>query len=299
MERNTQLAVIIGAIIIVAAGAYWWMSSSNQTVQIQQKGSDTLLVLAQNWAETYMESHGKTEIVVSGGGSGTGISALINKQIDIADASRQIKQTEIDTANDGGVNPVEWKVALDGISVIVNKDNPLDELSYAQIRGIYNGDITNWSEIDREDGVVVAYGRQSTSGTYVYFNEEVLDEDDYRADKQQLAGNAEIVEAVINDPNGVGYVGVAYAEARKDELKIVSVKKADTDIAYQPTSANIASGEYPISRYLYIYTNGIPDGVVADYIEFILSSEGQEIVSEVGYIALPQAILSVQEDKLG
>ena len=298
MERNTRLAIIIGLVIIVATG-YWWMTSSNQTVQIQQKGSDTLLVLAQNWAETYMESHSKIEIVVSGGGSGTGISALINMQIDIADASRSIKQTEIDSANDNGVNPVEWKVALDGISVIVNKDNPLDELSYSQIKGIYNGDVTDWSEVGGEDGVVVAYGRQSTSGTYVYFNEEVLDEDDYRADKQQLAGNAEIVEAVINDPNGIGYVGVAYAEARRDELKIVSVKKADTDSAYQPTSANIASGEYPISRYLYVYTDGIPDGVVADYIEFILSSEGQEIVSEVGYIALTEEILNEQLNKLG
>jgi phosphate transport system substrate-binding protein len=299
MERNIRLAIVIGLFIIVVAAGYWWMTSSNQTVQIQQKGSDTLLVLAQNWAEIYMESHSKIEIVVSGGGSGTGISALINKQIDIADASRSIKQTEIDSANDNGVNPVEWKVALDGISVIVNKDNLLDELSYSQIRGIYNGEVTNWSEIGGEDGVVVAYGRQSTSGTYVYFNEEVLDEDDYRADKQQLAGNAEIVEAVINDPNGIGYVGVAYAEARRDELKIVSVKKADTDTAYQPTSANIASGDYPISRYLYIYTDEIPTGAVADYIEFILSSEGQDIVSKVGYIPLPQSISSEQLDKLG
>jgi phosphate transport system substrate-binding protein len=299
MERNTRLAVVIGLVIIVVAAGYWWMTSNNQNVQIQQKGSDTLLVLAQNWAETYMESHSKIEIVVSGGGSGTGISALINNQIDIADASRSIKQTEIDLANDNGINPVEWKVALDGISVIVNVNNPLNELSYAQIREIYNGTVKNWLEIGGEDGVVVAYGRQSTSGTYVYFNEEVLDEDDYRADKQQLAGNAEIVEAVINDPNGVGYVGVAYAEARKDELKIVSVKKADADIVYQPTSANIASGDYPISRYLYIYTDGIPEDTVADYVEFILNNEGQEIVSEVGYIPLPQSILSEQLNLLG
>jgi phosphate transport system substrate-binding protein len=299
MKGNTRLAIIIGLAVIIAAVGYWWISNSTQTVQIQQKGSDTLLILAQNWAETYIEKNRNTVIVVSGGGSGTGISALINKQIDIADASREIKQTEIDSAKDNGVNPVEWKVALDGISVIVNVNNPIGELSYSQIRGIYNGDITNWSEISGEDGVVVAYGRQSTSGTYVYFNEEVLEEDDYRADKQQLAGNAEIVEAVINDPNGIGYVGVAYAEVRRGELKIVSVSKADADMAYQPTSANIASGDYPISRYLYIYTDGIPEGAVADYIEFILSSEGQEIASEVGYIALPQAILREQLDKLG
>jgi phosphate transport system substrate-binding protein len=273
-------------------------SSSPETIQIQQKGSDTLLVLAQNWAEAYMEDK-NVEIVVSGGGSGTGISALINKQIDIADASRQIKQKEIDTAGDVGVDPVEWKVALDGISIIVNKDNPMDELSYDQLRRIYNGSVVDWSEVGGEDGVIVAYGRQSTSGTYVYFNEEVLDEDDYRTDKQQLAGNAEIVEAVIQDSNGVGYVGVAYAEARKGELKIVSVSKTESDPVYQPTTDNIASGKYPISRYLYVYTDGVPEGGIADYLGFILSGEGQALANDVGYIALPQSILSEQLERLG
>ena len=299
VKRNTNLIIAIGAIIIIAAAGIYWMSSNQpKTVQIQQKGSDTLLVLAQNWAEEYMEDQENVEIVVSGGGSGTGISALINKQIDIADASRSIKSTEIDDAQNNGVNPEEWKVALDGISVILNKNNPLTELSYEQIRGIYNGSIVNWSEIGGVEGVVVAYGRQSTSGTYVYFNEEVLDEDDYRADKQQLAGNSEIVEAVINDPNGIGYVGVAYAEARKDELTIASVNKGNTDQAYQPTPSNIASGDYPISRYLYVYTDGIPDGAVQEYLKFILSGEGQDIVEQVGYIGLPQQILSEQLSKL-
>jgi phosphate transport system substrate-binding protein len=268
------------------------------TVQIQQKGSDTLLVLAQNWAEDYMSDNSNVEIVVSGGGSGTGISALINKQIDIADASRQIKQTEIDAAKEVDVNPVEWKVALDGISLIVNSENPIDELSYNQLRGIYNGSITNWSEVGGIDAPVITYGRQSTSGTYVYFNEEVLDEDDYRADMNQMAGNADIVEAVINDPNGIGYVGVAYAEARRDELKIASVKRQATSQAYQPTSVNIANGNYPVSRYLYVYTNGIPEGAVKDYIKFMLSSEGQGVVVEVGYIDLPQSILTEQLNKL-
>jgi phosphate transport system substrate-binding protein len=299
MDRNMTIA-LIAAVVIAAIGGYWWMTSSSpETIQIQQKGSDTLLVLAQNWAEAYMEDNKNVEIVVSGGGSGTGISALINKQIDIADASRQIKQKEIDSAGEVGVDPVEWKVALDGISIIVNKDNPIDELSYDQLRSIYNGSVVDWSEVDGEDGVIVAYGRQSTSGTYVYFNEEVLEEDDYRTDKQQLAGNAEIVEAVIQDGNGVGYVGVAYAQARKGELKIVSVKKTEPDSAYQPTTDNIASGKYPISRYLYVYTDGVPEGRIADYLEFILSGEGQDLANDVGYIALPQSILSEQIERLG
>ncbi len=274
-------------------------SAQQKTVQIQQKGSDTLLVLAQNWAEAYMTDNKNVEIVVSGGGSGTGISALINRQIDIADASRQIKQQELDAAKEVGVNPVEWKVALDGISVIVNKANNIEELSYDQLRGLYNGSITNWSDVGGTSSTVVAYGRQSTSGTYVYFNEEVLKEDDYRSDMNQMAGNADIVEAVINDQNGIGYVGVAYAEARKDELKIASVKLSKKSESYQPTVTDIANGNYPISRYLYVYTDGTPDGAVKDYIKFMLSSEGQDIVGEIGYIALPQALLTEQLSKLG
>jgi len=298
MNRNTTL-IALTAVVVIAIGGFWWFTSRPQeTVQIQQKGSDTLLVLAQNWAETYMAGEKNIEIVVSGGGSGTGISALINNQIDIADASRQIKQKEIDAANEGNVNPVEWKVALDGISLIVNINNPLNEISYDQLRQIYNGSIENWAEVNGTPGVVVAYGRQSTSGTYVYFNEEVLDEDDYRADKQQLAGNAEIVEAVINDPNGIGYVGLAYADARKDELKILKVKKQDAGTSYPPTSSNIANGNYPVSRYLYIYTDGIPEGAVAEYIKFILGSEGQDLVNKVGYISLPDSITSEQLSKL-
>jgi len=299
MNKTSYIVIIAVSIIIVAAGGYYWMTTQQpSTVQIQQKGSDTLLILAQNWAENYMSDNQNVEIVVSGGGSGTGISALINKQIDIADASRQIKQTEIDAAKEVGVDPVEWKVALDGISIIVNTESEIDELSYNQLRGIYNGSITNWSVVGGTDAPVITYGRQSTSGTYVYFNEEVLEEDDYRVDMNQMAGNAEIVEAVINDPNGIGYVGVAYAEARKDELKIVSVKRQTSSQAYQPTSTNIANGNYPVSRYLYIYTNEVPEGAVKDYIKYMLSSEGQEVVLEVGYIDLPQEILAEQLNKL-
>ena len=299
MSKTSYIIIIAVILVIVAVSGYYWMTTQQpSTVQIQQKGSDTLLVLAQNWAEDYMSENSNVEIVVSGGGSGTGISALINKQIDIADASRQIKQQEIDAAKEVDVNPVEWKVSLDGISLIINSENNLDELSYNQLRGIYNGSITNWSEVGGIDAPVITYGRQSTSGTYVYFNEEVLDEDDYRVDMNQMAGNADIVEAVINDPNGIGYVGVAYAEARKDELKIVSVRRQATSQAYQPTSANIANGNYPVSRYLYVYTNGIPEGAVKDYIKFMLSSEGQEVVVEVGYIGLPQAIRTEQLNKL-
>lgn len=299
MKRRTTLIMAITAIAAVAAAGYYWTNGNRtKTILIQQKGSDTLLFLAQNWAENYIDENKNVEIVISGGGSGTGITALINKQIDIADASRQVKQRELETASQAGVHPVEWKVALDGISIIINKNNPVNELSYEQLRRIYNGSVVDWSEIGGDEGTVVAYGRQSTSGTYVYYNEEVMDKDDFRADKQQLAGNAEIVEAVINDPNGIGYVGVAYSDARRDELKIVSVRRVFSDQAYQPTPENIASGDYPVSRYLYVYTDGAPEGAVAEYLEYILNDEGQEVVGELGYIPLPPLVVREQLDKL-
>jgi phosphate transport system substrate-binding protein len=291
---------ILGVIVVIAVAGLFWVSGSQlSTVQVQQKGSDTLLFLAQGWAEAYMAVNGSVEVVVSGGGTGTGITSLINRMIDIADASREIKGSEVETAREAGVDPVEWVVAIDGISIVLNKANPVSELSYDQLRGIYNGSVRNWSEVGGEDGVVIAYGRQSTSGTYVYFNEEVLSGDDFRTDTQQLAGSSEIVEAVVNDPNGIGYVGVAYSEARRDEVRTVSVRKAEGEEAYQPTAVNIASGDYPISRYLYVYTDGVPQGAVAGYLKFILSGEGQRIAEKAGFIELPQEILDEQLAKLG
>lgn len=295
-----MIVALIAIIIIACSGYYYWTTTqAPQTVQIQQKGSDTLLVLAQNWAEKYMVAHKNVQIVVSGGGSGTGISALINKQTDIADASREIKQSEIESAKQNGVNPIEWKVALDGISIIVNKANTIRELDIPKLRGIYNGSFTNWSQVGGANAPIVTYGRQSTSGTYVYFQEEILGNKDYRKDMNQLAGNAEIVNAVINDPNGIGYVGVAYAEARKTELTIVSMKKTATSTAYQPTSENILNRNYPIARYLYVYTNGVPKGAIKEYIAYMIGTDGQNVVDDVGFIKLPQSVVSEQLGKLG
>ncbi|UCH57737.1 MAG: PstS family phosphate ABC transporter substrate-binding protein [Candidatus Bathyarchaeota archaeon] len=299
MRKESVLVLFFAAIVVAAIGFFLMATTQPSTVQIQQKGSDTMLILAQNWAEAYMDRGGGVEVVVSGGGTGTGISALINRIIDLADASRPIKQEEREAAEARGVSPVEWRVTLDGISVIVNRANVVGELDYDQLRRIYNGSVTSWSQVGGADAPVVAYGRQSTSGTYVYFNEEVLEGDDFRPDKNQMAGNSDIVEAVINDPNGIGYVGVAYAEARREELRIISVRLDAASSAYQPTGKNIASGDYPISRFLLLYTDGIPTGAAADYLGFVLSPEGQEIVEALGYISLPQGLRVEQIDRLG
>ncbi|MBS7614663.1 PstS family phosphate ABC transporter substrate-binding protein [Candidatus Bathyarchaeota archaeon] len=251
---------------------------------IVQKGSDTLLIVAQRWAEEYMNKHSAVSISVAGGGSGVGFSALAQKTTDIADASREIKSSEIQTAKSNGVNPVEWVVGLDGIAIVVNKGNPITEMTMEQLEKIYNGTYTNWKQVGGNDATIITYGRQSTSGTYDFFREHVLHNKNFRADNRELAGNAEIVNSVMGDVNGIGYVGVAYTK-KGVNVKIVRIKSAADATAYEPSVENIKSGTYPIARKLYIYTNGVPTGTLADYVAFILGPEGQQILEEVGYIS--------------
>jgi len=294
------IAVAVLALVVVSSIAFIYLSQQGQqtTYTINQKGSDTMLILAQNWAEEYMKKHPEAQIAVSGGGSGTGIAALINKQVDIADASREITDKEIEQAKANGVNPTEWKVALDGISVIVHPDNPVSELSLDQLKAIYNGSFTNWRRLGGNDAVIVVYGRQTNSGTYVYWKEHVLKNQDYRNDMQALNGNADIVEAIAKDKNGIGYVGVAYASQRSKEVNILKVKKDSSSPGILPTPETVTDGTYPISRYLYVYTNGIPKGVVKDYVRWILGPEGQKIVEQVEYIPLPNEVINEQWAKL-
>lgn len=317
-NRSLMIGIVAVAIILVAAvGGYYALTPTGQqtqttvsraetvvtapgeTVAINQKGSDTLLVLAQRWAEEYMKTHPNAKIAVSGGGSGTGIAALINGQIDIADSSREIKQSEIDEAKAKGITPVEWRVALDGISAIVHPSNPTGELTIEQLGLIYRGNLTNWKQLGGPDLPIITYGRQSNSGTYVYWKEHVLGNKDYRADMQSLNGNSDIVDAVSKDKNAIGYVGIAYAESRRSEVKILAVKKDAGSPAVMPTQSTILDGSYPISRYLYVYTNGIPSGEINQYIKWILGPQGQAVVSQVEYIPIPGFVAEEQTQMLG
>ncbi|MEM2094274.1 MAG: PstS family phosphate ABC transporter substrate-binding protein [Candidatus Bathyarchaeia archaeon] len=249
------------------------------------KGSDTLLVVAQRWAEEFMVKNPKVRISVAGGGSGVGFAALIDGTTDIADASREIKASETEAAKSKGVKPVEWTVGLDGISIVVNPNNPVNELSMEQLEKIYNGTYKNWREVGGNDAPIVTYGRQSTSGTYDFFREHVLHNKNFRADNRELAGNAEIIQSVQGDRNGIGYVGVAYTKQGVN-VKILKIKTMANGAPYEPTLANIKSGVYPIARKLYIYTNGVPTGTLGSYVAFILGPEGQKILEDVGYISL-------------
>jgi len=259
---------------------------------ITVKGSDTIVVMGQKWAEVYMQNHPEAAIQVTGGGSGVGIAALINGTTDIANASRKIKTSERDKAKQAGYYPEEFKVAMDSLAIVVNAANPIKELSLKQVMGIYTGRINNWNEVGGPNQSILRYCRESSSGTYAFLKEEVLKNKDYAADCQTMPGTSAIANAVSKDPAGVGYGGAAYY-TKQPGVKILSIKKDDKSPAINPVKPDGTldyeatwSGTYPIWRYLYMYTGFKPQGEIKAYLDWILSPEGQKIVEEIGYVPL-------------
>lgn len=254
---------------------------ANETITV--KGSDTMVILAQRWAEIYMSKNPNVTIQVTGGGSGTGISALINGTTDICNSSRPMKQAEKEKLKQRyNTLGVEIKVARDGLSVYVNENNPVKELTLEQLKLIYTGKITNWKEVGGPDARIILYTRENNSGTYVYFKDYVLGGADYAATCQSMPGTASVVNAVAKDKFGIGYGGAAYSKG----IRSIAIKKTATSTAYEPTIENIKSGNYPISRFLYMYTRSKPTGAVKAFIDWVLSEEGQSIVSKVGYFPI-------------
>ena len=292
------IAVVI-IVIVAALGAALLMGDGNGGEDgdetITQKGSDTLLELMQNCAERFHENYTDTAVEVTGGGSGTGIAALIAGEVDVAQASRGMKQSEKDELPDW----VEFKVAIDGIAIIVHEDNSLSELTVEQLRGIYNGTYTNWNQVGGEDIDIVAYGRQSTSGTYAFFQEEILNEEDYRADMQQMAGNAAIVDSVKLDEAGIGYVGIGYAQSATG-IEIVELAEEAGGTYYSPLDSEVVyGGDYVLARYLFLYTDGAPTDIQLIWISWVLSPEGQAIVGETGFYPLSSVVIAEEVAKLG
>jgi phosphate transport system substrate-binding protein len=247
------------------------------------KGSDTMVLLAQWWAENYMKSHPYLIIQVNGGGSGTGIAALINGTTDICQSSRPIKEQEraaFRTKYQRDV--VEIKVALDAIGVYVNEANPALELSLSQVRDIYTGRITDWREVGGAPARIILYSRENNSGTYEFFKEHVLGNADFALRAQTLSGNAAVVSAVSKDRNGVGYGGVAFAKG----VKTLAIKKDAASAAVAPDFAHVADGSYPISRFLYWYLPNEPGGEIERLVDWATSEEGQALVKEVGYFPI-------------
>lgn len=265
-------------IMLLLTAALSTALSASTTITV--KGSDTIVIMAQRWAEIYMEKNPDVTIQVTGGGSGVGISALINGTTDICNSSRPMKSSEREKLkqryNSLGV---EVKVAKDGLSLYLNESNPVQELSMDQIKQIYLGKVTNWKQVGGADAKIIVYGRENSSGTYVYFKDNVLGGADFTSSMQSMPGTAAVVNAVAKDKNAIGFGGAAYAKG----IKFAKVKKDADSPAYEPTEENVKSGDYPISRYLYLYLRSKPTGAMKQYIDWILSPEGQQIVSKVGY----------------
>ena len=261
--------------------------SNSSTKYIENKGSDTIVNLALAWAETYQNENADVRISVTGGGSGTGIAALINNTVDIANASRSIKEEEIESANANGVNPVEHVIARDAIAVIVNPENPVSELTLQQLSDIYSGKINNWSAVGGEDRRIVRLSRETNSGTHIYFLETVLRLGDkenktlFSTDTLLLPSSEGIILEVRQNPNAIGYDGLVYVP---DDLKMIAIAKEDGGAYVLPSIPTVNDKSYPIARDLYMYTDGEPTGVVADYLAWILSDEAQEIVAELGFV---------------
>ena len=270
-------------LMCIIAAAFLAVSSLSAEEKITVKGSDTMVILAQRWAERYMLAHKDVSVQVTGGGSGTGISALINGTTDICNASRPMKPAERDKLKQRfGSRGVEIKCAQDGLSLYVNESNSITELSMQQIKDIYTGKMTNWKDVGGQDQRIILYGRENNSGTYVYFKDNVLQGEDFAATMQSMPGTAAVVNAVSKDKWGIGYGGAAYGKGIR-ELKVKSDAKST---AYAPTLENIKSGMYPVSRFLFMYVKNRPAGAMKEYIDWILGEEGQKIVSDVGYFPI-------------
>jgi phosphate transport system substrate-binding protein len=265
---------------------------------VQIKGSDTLINLVQRLSEVYMERNKGSAIAVTGGGSGTGIAALINGKADIADASRDMKAKEVAQAQDAGIDPKRVVIALDGLSVIVNGNNPVTKLTMDEIGKIYRGEITNWKDVGGDNKPITLYGRQSNSGTFVLFMEMVL-KGDYSPRMRRMNGNSQIVEAVKADATGIGYVGVGYVKNAAGIIVLEVAAFKGAPYASPLNTEDVKTGKYPIARPLNQYVNGTPRGAVRDFIAFELSPEGQKIVEEQGFFPIPREYVEFNKRSIG
>jgi len=272
----------------VVAGAIAVSMSADARTLIQNKGSDTLVNVAQAWAEAYREVNPDVAVAVSGGGSGTGIAAMINGTVDIANASRSMKDKEVDQAKANGQNPIEHVVGYDALAVFINKNNPADTLSIPQLAEIYgeDGATTKWTDIGIEvpgcEGQeIVLVSRQNNSGTFAYFREAVLGERrDYKLGTRDMHGSKDVVDLVEHTPCAIGYSGLAYAT---DRVKMACIATEDGGPCVSPSVATASDHSYPIARPLFMYTSGEPTGAIKEYLDWILSDAGQCIILKKGY----------------
>ncbi len=288
MKKIYLITLLMVILVSGCAGNNNNPTGNSISQEIEIKGSDTLLQSVSNLAEAYTKNNPKARISVTGGGSGTGIAALINGEIDIADASRPIKEKEVQQAKERSIEPWEFIIARDTLSVIVHNNNPVTKLTKDEIGSIYSGKITNWKEVGGNDQKITLYGRQSTSGTYAYFMENIV-KDDYSPHMRNMEGNQAILDAVKQDRTSIGYVGIGYILTSKGTpvpgIKIISIAEKQGTPYISPQDGN---SQYPISRALYQYFSGKPEknSAIHNFLLFELSADGQEIVKRSGFFSI-------------
>ena len=286
MLKKTVLLfpVVIASIFLISIPVF-----SKNSNSLQVKGSDTMVNLVQSWAEEFMKTQPDSFIAVTGGGSGTGLAALINGSSEMAASSREIKAQEVELAKKKGVDPKEFKVALDGLAVVVNNSNPVKQLTLDQLAGIFTGKILNWKDVGGIDSKIVILSREVNSGTHVYFKEHVLrkgdakSQEEFSPDALLLPSSQAIADEVKQNPSAIGYFGMGYIG--KDH-QAVSVAKDTVSAPVYPSVDAVISGEYPISRPLFIYTNGEPQGAVKQFLDYILSPAGQALVTKMDFVPI-------------
>jgi phosphate transport system substrate-binding protein len=280
-------AVTLGIALVLISGCSRQEDSTGSEQRfITIKGSDTMVHLVSSWAETFMKQNPDMEVSVTGGGSGTGIAALLNGTTNICAASRKIKNKELELALRKNIHPHEIVVAKDGIAVVVHPDNPVKELTLQQLSKIFTEKSFRWSDVGGHDEEILVLSRESSSGTYVFFQEMVLKKQDYMQDAKLMPATSAIIQSVSTDKLAIGYVGLGYALAAKDKVKIVAVKADDNSTAVMPSDQTVKTGQYPIARPLFLYLNGEPKGTVKKFMDFCLSVKGQAVVTETGYVSV-------------
>ncbi len=299
MTRSSQKAALAALIVLLLAATLsagctrpsTTASAAGGQRTIQNKGSDTMVNLALAWAEAYREERPDVAIAVTGGGSGTGIAALINGTVDIANASREMKDNEIEQARAKGIEPVEHLVAIDALAIIVNPENPISQLTIDQLADIFTGRITNWAELGGDDAGIILVSRETNSGTHVYFLDEVVrrgdaaNKDIFAPQTMLMPSSVGITSEIQRNPHAIGYDGLGYVT---DHEKVIAVAKDAAGPFVVPSVQTGADGSYPIARGLYMYTAGEPAGEIADFITWITGPQGQQIVADLGFVPLTQ-----------
>ncbi len=280
-----KLLVIIGLLSVVIGGNAF--AEKKESIQI--KGSDTMVNLGQAWAEEFTKKYPQVNVAVTGGGSGTGIASLINGTCDIAESSRSIKEKEIKLAKGKGIEPKEHIVGMDGIAVVVHPSNPVQNLTIGQLRGIFMRTIKNWKEVGGKDAGIVLLSREVNSGTHIFFKEHVLRQgnekgpEEFAPEALLMSSSQAIADEIAQNNQAVGYYGMGYISHNQ---KVVAIAR-DTDSPWiEPVAEKIISGEYPISRPLFMYTKGEPEGAVKTFMDFVFSKEGQEIVKKIDFVPI-------------